>query len=186
MSAELRTCQQCGATITDGQIESRQAGLIKGMLLCPTCVEAKRQEMLATRQTTAAHAPAGAASSPAPTTQQAMKTPPPDDEPISLEAPDEAPGSGMSKIHSFATGSTLSGVHHDEKLKRPMSGPQDAPTRCRTFHAKLNDASIAYMNDQINEWVDADPRVFIKTVSTAVGLFEGKHPEPHLFVTMFY
>lgn len=186
MSAEHRTCQPCGATITDEQIELRQAGLIKGMLMCPACVGAKRQEALAARQTTAAHAPAGVASSAAPTTQHAMTTPPPNDEPISLEAPDEAPGSGMSKIHSFATGSTLSGVHHDERLKRPLSGAQDAPTRCRTFHAKLNDASIAYMNDQINEWVDADPRIFIKTVSTTVGLFEGKHPEPHLFITMFY
>ena len=84
------------------------------------------------------------------------------------------------------TGS-LGGAHRSEdRLKRPLTGPKDAATRCRTFHAKLNPASVAYMDDQINEWVDSNPDVYIKTVSTTVGTFEGKHPEPHLIVTVFY
>lgn len=184
MTEDTRTCQVCDAAITNEQISQRQAGLIKGVLMCPTCVDAKRQEAMNTPKVAATTA-AGPGTA-APTIQHFAKTPEPEDNPISLEGPDDAPGSGMSKIHSFATGSSLAGVHHDEKLKRPLSGATDAPTRCRTFHSKLNDASIAYMNDQINEWVDSDVRIFIKTVSTAVGLFEGKHPEPHLFITMFY
>ncbi|MCZ6699309.1 MAG: hypothetical protein O7F76_08730 [Planctomycetota bacterium] len=167
MNETSRTCQECGATITAEQISAREAGLIKGVLMCPLCVAAVRQAAVDARSATAEKGPAE------------------QEESISLVAVDEA-SSGPSKIHSFATGSSLAGEHHDEKLNRPLTGPTEAPTRCRTFHSKLNDASIAYMDDQINMWIDSDERVFVKTVSTTVGTFEGKHPEPNLIITVFY
>lgn len=174
MSGTLRICEQCKGTILADEIARREAGLIKGQLLCPKCVAAVRQAAVQAREAAAEEGRAQA-------TATAV-----DEESISLVGEDEAPSSGASKIRSFDEASSLAGVHHDENLKRPLTGPTEAPTRCRTFHSKLNDSSIAYMNDQINEWIDGDPRVFIKTVSTTVGTFEGKHPEPHLFITMFY
>lgn len=167
MNQTSRTCQECGGEITAEQISAREAGLIKGVLMCPMCVAAVRQA--------AADARLAAAAQNAPV----------EDETISLVGAEEV-SSGPSKIHSFATGSTLTGEHHDEKLTRPLTGPKDAPTRCRTFHSKLNDSSIAYMDEQINNWIDSDERIFVKTVSTTVGVFEGKHPEPNLIVTVFY
>lgn len=167
MNQTSRSCQECGGAITAEQISAREAGLIKGVLMCPLCVSAARQAAADARLATAANeAPA-------------------EDETISLVGSEEV-GSGPSKIHSFATGSTLSGEHHDDQLNRPLTGPTEAPTRCRTFHAKLNDASIAYMDEQINAWIDGNDQIFVKTVSTTVGTFEGKHPEPNLIVTVFY
>ncbi len=42
------------------------------------------------------------------------------------------------------------------------------------------------MDDQINEWLDSQPDLYIKTPASTVGIFEGKSKEPHLLVTMFY
>jgi len=180
MSGTLRICEQCKGTILADEIAQREAGLIKGQLLCPKCVAAVRRAAIQAREA-AGDDQAQASGQSVPATATAV-----DQESISLVGEDEAPRSGTSKIRNLAEAGSLAGTHHDENLKRPLTGPTEAPTRCRTFHSKLNDSSLAYMNDQINEWIDGDPRVFIKTVSTTVGTFEGKHPEPHLFVTMFY
>ena len=65
---------------------------------------------------------------------------------------------------------------------------KDSPyaSRCRTFHCKLSDAAFGHLNDQINEWVDAQDDVVIKFASTCIGVVEGKHSDPHLIVTVFY
>lgn len=88
------------------------------------------------------------------------------------------------------TGSSLSpravGGQAERVWRRPLRPTTSTATRCRTFHAKLNDASLNNLGDQISEWVDAQDDVEIKFASTAVGVVEGKHPDPHLIVTIFY
>jgi len=168
-----RTCQVCSAEITPEQIAQRQAGLIQGVLLCPKCVAEKRkaamQQAQAAAQKKAAAAPVDEA-----------------DIAISLIDDDEMPTSESRVIRSFAARSTLGGAHHDDKLKRPLGGPRDAASRVRTFHAKLTDAGLANMDDQINEWLDTHPDVYIKTVTSSIGIFESKTKEPHLFVCLFH
>lgn len=70
--------------------------------------------------------------------------------------------------------------------RRPLNPSAATATRCKTFHAKLNDASLSNLGDQISEWVDSQDGVEIKFASSAVGVVEGKHPDPHLIVTIFF
>lgn len=168
-----KSCENCGGEITARQILQKQAGLVQGILLCPGCVENKRREILQAHQQT----------------QQQAAAPPAHDEadaPIALDAALDEPSHGPSKIRSFAEGSTLAGAHHESQLKRSLTAPTEPPTRIRTFNSKLTPAALAHMDDLINEWIDANPGVYIKNVTTTVGIFEAKHAEPHLIVTIFY
>lgn len=199
MNQAIKRCHGCGGEITPTQIAERKAGLVQGVLLCPECVEMKRREVMQAR----AAAPAGTASTDptlpppvqaAPASVQATailagSTPaaPNEEESISLVSDDEMPTSRSQRIRTFSEGSTLSGAHHESRLKRPLSGPQDGATRCRTFHAKLTDAGLANMDDVINEWLDNHPDVFIKSATSSIGLFEGgKVKETHIFINLFY
>jgi hypothetical protein len=159
--AVTKVCEGCKAAITADQIVSRQAGLVRGVLLCPRCVELKRQEALAAQQAAAA------------------------EEKLDLEAHEPAK-TEAPKIRSFATGSTLAGAHHESNLKRPVTAPAEPPTRVRTFHSKLTPAALAHMDDLINEWIDGHPEVYIKNVTCTVGPFEAKHVEQHLILTIYY
>lgn len=180
--AAKKTCEGCGDDITPEAIMQRQAGLIQGKLLCPNCVELKRRVAMQARATTTQ--PAGASSASPTTAAPAGKND--DDQLISLVTDDEIPSSKSQMIRSFATGSTLGGAHHEGSLKRPISGPQDAATRVRTFHCKLTDAGLANLDDIINEWLDSHTEVYIKSVTSSIGTFESKKKEPHLFICLFY
>jgi hypothetical protein len=107
--------------------------------------------------------------------------------PIALE-PEEDDSDGMSKIKSlWASGISARATSHDTShLKRQLLEAGKGATRCRTFHSKLNDPSLANMDERINEWVDSSDNMVIKFATTTVGIIEGKHAEPHLIVTVFY
>jgi hypothetical protein len=81
---------------------------------------------------------------------------------------------------------TRPGLAAPRAWRRPLRPSVATATRCKTFHAKLNDASLSNLGEQISEWVDSQDDVEIKFASTAVGVVEGKHPDPHLIVTIFY
>jgi len=176
-----KSCELCKTVITPEQIIQRQAGLVKGILLCPACVELKRREAIEAQKAAAAHPGLGAGPAPAGAAPAKKQVP---EEPISLVEAGVGGSSGL--IRSFAQGSTLGGVHTDSNLKRPMSTMVEPPTRCRTFNGKLTPAALAHMDGQINEWLDAHPDIFIKHVVSAVGPFEAKHVEQHLILTIFY
>lgn len=204
-----KQCEGCQGEITPNQIIARQAGLVQGILLCPGCIARKREEMMRARAAQAQNADALHANAPAraavaqgaPTdgsgqlgvetdAQQGRVWFPPEkkddaDETLSL-VEDIETGRPHHQIRSFSEGSTLAGVHHDENYKRPLSAHSEPATRCRTFHGKLTGAGLAHMDEQINEWLDAHPEIFIKSSNSTVGVFEGKTKEPHLLVTVFY
>jgi len=187
--SQIRNCQVCNSTITPQQIAQRQAGLVQGVLLCPACVEKKRQQLM---QAHAAQVQAGAAAHGGPVQQlhapPAQQAPPAQatDESISLVGTEADEGSHMNLIRSFAAGSTLGGAHQDSAFNRPLANANEPATRCRTFHGKLTAAGLAHMDDQINEWLDGHPEVYIKHATSSVGVFEAKTKEPHLLITMFY
>ncbi|MCH7808459.1 MAG: hypothetical protein IIB60_04485, partial [Planctomycetes bacterium] len=45
---------------------------------------------------------------------------------------------------------------------------------------------LVFMSTQINEWIDGNDEIVIKFVTSGIGMFEGKHSEPNLIVTLFY
>lgn len=189
-----KTCETCGTEITPEQIVHREAGLVGGVLLCPACVNHKREELLHARHA-AAHSAAPAAGADSETigeSQGSVYLPPdkkgPDgaDEPLSLVSEEEVPASGSSKIRTFVRGDSFADAHAGENFNRPLAGMNEPATRCRTFHGKLTQPGLAHMDDQINEWLDSHPDLYIKSCASTVGIFEGKTKEPHLLVTMFY
>lgn len=83
-----------------------------------------------------------------------------------------------------ATGNTL--IERETKFRRPLDAGSPYATRCKTFHAKMSDASINHLDELVNEWVDAHDGVVIKFATTTVGTVEGKHNDLHLIITLFY
>ncbi len=74
----------------------------------------------------------------------------------------------------------------DSKFKRSLMPDSPFANRIRTFHARLSDKAIEYMDEQINEWLDKHPEINIKFTNTTVGIVEGKKNEPHLIVSIWY
>lgn len=53
-------------------------------------------------------------------------------------------------------------------------------THVRTFHSKLTDDALGYIDTQINLWLDENPDYEVKLATTTIGTFTGKTKEPHL------
>lgn len=66
----------------------------------------------------------------------------------------------------------------------------DAPTtgarHLRTFHAKLVEGAIRHLDEQVNTWLENNPEIQVKFAQTTIGLWEGKHTEQSLILTVFY
>jgi len=160
-------CQQCGASVYKQHVESGIARYEHGKLLCSHCVNEFEH----------AHDKNG-------TVDEAY-------EPIEFDNDDERPSSpadlSSSRIHA-ASAATLgvAGAWDDAKYKRSLSPNASGATRCRTFHCKLSEAAVEFMNSQINEWLDHNDKIVIKFTNSTIGAFEGKHTEPNLIVTVFY
>ncbi len=155
---ELKSCQACGATIYPEHLDAGKAGFWQGQLLCPVCLNEKKSETAST---------------------QAID----EDEPITLVDATELEQTHRT-IESFAK---KRGTEFDEsKLKRPLNKTGTGATRFRIFHSKISDGAMDFMTKQINEWLDSNEEIEVKMVQSHVGILEGKHPEPHLILTVWY
>jgi len=179
----VRTCQECGATIYQEHLDRAKAGFWAGKMLCPVCLAEKQRAEAAPK--TEAPAPP---STPAPAGGSGEQAEDERDSIALVDLGDEDEGE-RPEIRAFGAGAEpAEPAHegHEKRYRRPLNECPSGATRCRTFHAKLNDGAIAYMNEQINEWCDNNPHIDMKFATSAIGIFEGKHPEPHLIVTVFY
>jgi len=114
-----------------------------------------------------------------------IQTPKPVDlDPISLvdETPDTA--GAPSKIHAFSSSTSAAGSSHSWKRQPNVTG--HGAIRVRTFHGRLSDEGMAFIDDKINEWMDQHPDYEIKFVTTNIGTFEGKIREPALIINVWY
>ena len=161
-------CEECGASIYKQHLVSGIARYEDGKMLCSHCVAEYEKSH---------DAAAGAQSE--------------DFEPIELEGFEDRAGesdmSSSSRIHSAST-TTLGTAHgwDDSKYTRPVEPKATTATRCRSFHSKLTDAALTFMDDQINGWLDNNDHISVKFATSTIGTFEGKHAEPNLIVTLFY
>jgi len=110
-----------------------------------------------------------------------------------LRAPD-AIGSGMKpaevavpaapKIQAFEQ--KLGGKKHEETWNRTPNATGTGAIHVKTFHCKMNDDAIAFMDQQVNEWLDAHPQYEVKFVTSNVGEWTGKlGKESHLVVSVW-
>ncbi len=102
-------------------------------------------------------------------------------EPISLIEESAAPTQSKIKAFSSATGH---GVSHAWKRQPTIAG--HGAIRVRSFHGRLSDEGMEFMDNKINEWIDEHPDVEVKFVTTTIGTYEGKIREQALIVNVWY
>ena len=125
-----------------------------------------------------AHAPAHHAPPPLPAK-------PIEDEPFPLEGEDEAKPTAeppKSKIHQMSAGSTL--AHHE--YKRPTHSNKTGAVRMRTFHCRLSEQGVEYLDQTINDWLEHHPDFEVKFTTSTVGMWDGKLKEPTLIINVWY
>jgi hypothetical protein len=109
-------------------------------------------------------------------------------DPIALEGDDEespaAAAAPKIKMQVLGMSSGLS-THKTQFKRHTFAGGQGA-CRVRTFHGRLSDEGMAYMDDKVNEWLDEHPDIEVKFVNTAIGLYDGKIKEPALIMNVWY
>ncbi|MHC4589432.1 MAG: hypothetical protein ACYTAQ_08840, partial [Planctomycetota bacterium] len=69
---------------------------------------------------------------------------------------------------------------HGEKWVRTPNITGQGAIHVRTFHAKITEDALAYLDQTINEWLDENPQYEVKFVSSTVGILSGKLKEPAL------
>jgi hypothetical protein len=70
--------------------------------------------------------------------------------------------------------------------KRQPTSTGTGACRVRTFHGKLSDQGLDYIDEAINQWLDDHPEIDIKFVTTNVGMFDGKFKDIALVVNVWY
>lgn len=94
-----------------------------------------------------------------------------------------APGQPASKIRAF----TVAGAHvTSHQFKRQPNVTGRGITRVRTFHGRLSEEGMAFMDDKINEWIDMHPEIEVKFVTTSIGVFEGKIRDQQMIMNVWY
>ncbi len=102
-------------------------------------------------------------------------------------SPAGAPASPLapasSKIRTFDQ--KLIGSRHEDKWQRTPNSTGHGAIHVKSFHCKLTDESLHYLDQQVNEWLDAHPQYEVKFVTTSIGEWTGKLKEPNLIVQVW-
>ena len=93
---------------------------------------------------------------------------------------ESTPAAPSKKITAFEKES-----RHTEQWKREPTVTGSGACHVRTFHSKINNEALAYMDRTINEWLDAHPEYEVKFVSSTVGILTGKLKEPNLICQLW-
>ena len=85
------------------------------------------------------------------------------------------PSTGAKRISTFGTPK-----RHEDRWNRSPNTTGLGAIHVKTFHAKLTSDALVYMDQCINEWLDAHPQYEVKFVSSTVGTLTGKIKEPNI------
>jgi hypothetical protein len=88
-----------------------------------------------------------------------------------------------SKIKAFGVKSSAEKV--DRFTRKPVTTGRGA-CRVRSFHGRLSDEGLAFIDEKINDWLDHHPEIEVKFVTSTTGVFEGKIREPALVLNVWY
>jgi len=102
-----------------------------------------------------------------------------EDEPPATAAPVSQP---PKKI--IALGAEFTHRKHEWKRQPVKTGT--GATRVRSFHGKYSEQGLEYLDNAINEWLDNNPDIEVKFVTSTVMTFEGKIREPALVLNVWY
>jgi hypothetical protein len=111
----------------------------------------------------------------------------PDDggpEPVPFTRADKAVDAGEGTKASKITFSSVK--RHEDTWNRTPNTPGTGAIHVHTFRAKLSDDGVGYLDQQINEWLDAHPQYEVKIVNTAIGEWSTKlGKEPGIIVSVW-
>ncbi len=105
-----------------------------------------------------------------------------DESPIELSA-DPVDDSPMSSTQIQAFGEKQK--RHEDAWSRSPNVTGSGAIHVKSFNAKLRPDALAYMDQQINEWLDAHPQYEVKFVTSSVGDLKGKTTEPTLILNVW-
>lgn len=111
-------------------------------------------------------------------------TPPPTSGPAASAPRASAPADepAVSKIRAFEQ---KLGMRHEDSWSRSPNVTGTGAIHVKSFHAKLTGDSLAFLDQQINEWLDAHPQYEVKLVTTTIGEWSGKLKEPNLVINVW-
>ncbi len=104
-----------------------------------------------------------------------VSTTPQDTSPVPV-AQNDGPDVGGSKITTFGG----KPKRHEDTWSRTPNTTGKGAIHTKTFHCKLTADALVYLDQCINEWLDAHPQYEVKFVSSTVGTLSGKLKEPNL------
>jgi hypothetical protein len=108
------------------------------------------------------------------------------EEPLELEAEENpAPHSAeppRSKIHGITSVAALA----QHSYKRPTHYNKTGAVRMRTFHCRLSEQGVEYLDQIINDWLESHPDIEVKFVTSTIGMWDGKLKEPTLILNVWY
>ena len=88
----------------------------------------------------------------------------------------DGPTVSESKISAFGG----KPKRHEDIWSRTPNTTGKGAIHTKTFHCKLTADALLYLDQSINEWLDAHPQYEVKFVSSTVGTISGKLKEPNL------
>ena len=104
--------------------------------------------------------------------------------PIDLAADTGSSGSdGQTKIKTFEQ--KLRSDLHEDKWERSPNYTGTGAIHVKSFHCRLTGDSLEFLDQQINEWLDAHPQYEVKMVTSSMGTWSGKLKEPNLIVNVW-
>ena len=109
------------------------------------------------------------------------------DEPLELEGDDEPkPVSSTeppkSKIHQISSGGSLP----THSYSRATHSNKTGAVRMRTFHCRLSEQGVDYLDQTVNDWLEHHPDIEVKFTTSTIGLWDGKLKEPTLILNVWY
>lgn len=90
---------------------------------------------------------------------------------------------GASKIQVFEQ--RMGAKRHEDKWSRSPNATGTGAIHCKSFHCKLVGDSLEFLDQQINEWLDAHPQYEVKFVTSSIGEWTGKQREPNLIIQVW-
>ena len=92
-------------------------------------------------------------------------------------------GISHSPLHLGGKGTNVSA---NGGIGRKVVSDPDRITGVKTFFVKLHVGSMEYLDEQVSQWLKANPGIRIKHTNAVCGNIVGKKTEPNLIVTIWY
>jgi len=117
---------------------------------------------------------------------------PDDDKPIPFDD-DDMSDTGVSHSPLSLDGGGTTEVEETAQPGKPLKkmptgkiASSDRITGIKTFFTKLHPGAMDFLDQQINDWLKANPGLVIKRTNIATGEVQGKKTEPNIIIAVWY